>query len=193
MSQASQPPPQPPQVAKKKTSVLTIVLVFVGSAFVLGLLGIALIAFLVWRNPEGRRFVGLMGETVEIMRKAQKAPGTKELRALGCGQAMVLEMDDFLRIARQLDAGGGPRPTFGSLVMCAARPWGTAPPCDDVAKTYLSGAGPQDRSFVVSVTQSGKSKPVCQALYDGAGSRLRDFDEDVSVAPPPPVQPDEQP
>jgi hypothetical protein len=176
-----EPGPQP----KKKTSTLTIVLVLVGSAFLVGLVGLGVIGFLVWRNPEGRKFVGVMGDTYRMMQKAQKAPGTKELRALGCQQAMVMDTDDFVQIARRLDAGPTVPPVIGAIVVCAAKPWGTPPSCDDAAKTYLSGAGPRDRSFVVSVTQSGKSKPVCQALYDKSGARQDDFDQDLGVEPPP--------
>lgn len=170
---------------KKKTSTLTIVLVFVGSAFLLGLVGIAVVVFLVWRNPEGRKFVGLMGDTYKVMQKAQKAPGTKELRAMGCQQAMALDLDDLTQLIGRFDAAPPGSPTFSAFVLCGAKPWGTPPACDDVAKTYLSGAGARDRPFVVSVTQSGKSKAICQVVYDGAGVRQGDFGDDVELPTPP--------
>jgi hypothetical protein len=181
MSPSGAPLPPP----RKKTSGLTILLVFVGSAFLLGLAGIAALVLVVWHNPEGRRFFGVVGETVRVMQKAQKAPGTKELRSFGCSQAMVLEVEDFMRITSRIDAGEMPRPPFGALVVCAARPWGTPPGCDDVATTYITAVGLREEPFVVSVSQSGRNKPVCQGLYDVTGRRMRDFEDDVQIAPPP--------
>jgi hypothetical protein len=179
---SSAPPPQ--AAPKKKTSTLTIVLAVIGGGFVLVLLGLAVAAYAVWSNPEGRKFVGMLGESMKVMQKAQKAPGTKELRAIGCGQAMALDMEDLERITKYIDSGGVSMPSvIGRMVVCAAQPWDTPPTCDAVVSKYLSVVGKVDRSVLVSVTQSGKSKPVCQAIYDGTGTKLQDSDSDLGLPP----------
>jgi hypothetical protein len=176
------PPPQVPP--KKKTSTLTIVLAVIGGGFVLVVLGIAVAAYAVWSNPEGRKFVGMLGESMKVMQKAQKAPGTKELRALGCGQAMALDLEDLERITRYIDSGGVPMPSvIGRMVVCAAQPWDTPPSCDAVVGKYLGVVGKLDRPVLVSVTQSGKGKPLCQTIYDGGGAKLEDSDSDLGLPP----------
>lgn len=120
MSSASEHAPPP---RTKPTSGLTILLVLLGGSLLAVLLGLVVVAVLVWQNPQGRAIVGIVGETMRIMQKAHKAPGTKELRAMGCRQSMVLDMDELAQLVSQLDAGAQPPPNaFGSMVICSAAP-----------------------------------------------------------------------
>lgn len=173
----AEPPAEAPP-PKKKTSGLTILLAVIGGGFLLIVLVVGVVAWRVMASPKGRFIVGVMGETVRIVQKAQKAPGTRELRAMGCKSAMVLDLEDFERLMERFDAGSkqtGPAP-FGEMVACGVQPWSTPPSCDEVAKTYVAAVGPRAKPFLTTVTKSGQQKAVCSALYepDGTGSRAID-------------------
>lgn len=160
---------------KKKTSTLTILLAVIGGGALLMVLVVAVVAWRVMASPSGRAIVGVMGETMTIMKNAQKAKGTKELRGVGCKTAMVIDLDDFERITKKLDAGvqrQGPKP-FGKMVSCAVSPWSTPPTCDAVATTYIAAADKLEDPFIVTVQRSGQ-KASCSELRAPDGTKLRD-------------------
>jgi hypothetical protein len=177
MTQEGAPP-------KKKTSTLTIVLAIVGGGFVMMFLVAGIAIYFVLSSPKGRTIVGVMGEAVKISAKAQKAPGTKELRAMGCKQAMVMDFEDLTKIMGKLDAG--PRsdqpPPFGEMVTCSVNPWGTPPACDEVATTYVNAVGPRPKPFIVVVQKAGNPKGQCTTRYAADGKAMSDV---VDVEPPP--------
>ena len=161
---------------KGKTSTLTILLAVIGGGALLMVLVIGVVVWRVMASPGGRAIVGVMGETMTVMKNAQKAKGTKELRGIGCKTAMVLDLEDFERITQKLDAGAqrqGPKP-FGKMVSCAVSPWSTPPTCEAVAATYLAAADKLEDPFVVSVSRSGQPKPACSELRAPDGTKLRD-------------------
>lgn len=169
---------------KKKSSTFTILLVILGGGALLFLIAVGIGVYVVMSSPEGRGIVGLMGEAVKISAKAQKAPGTKELRAMGCQQAMVMDADDFVKMASHIDAGRPQgTPPFGEMVTCNAKMWGTAPTCEDVAVRYVGAVGARKRPFMVLVQQAGKKG--CSALFDEHAQRLRDLDAPQPPMPPP--------
>jgi hypothetical protein len=167
------PPP------RKKTSGLTILLAVIGGGFLLVVLVVGIVAWRVMSSPTGRLVVGAMGETIRIVQKAQKAPGTRELRAIGCKSAMVLDLDDFEKLMQRFDASTtrAEPPPFGSMVACGVQPWSTPPACDAVAKTYVGAVGPRPKPFLVTVTKSGQQKALCSSLYEGDGSTSREIDD----------------
>jgi hypothetical protein len=183
---ASEPPAPRP---KKKTSTLTIVLAVIGGGLMLLFLGLGIAAYLLLSSPEGRAIAGVVGEAVKISSKAQKAPGTKELRAMGCKQAMVMDLDDLGKMMSFLDAGtpSGESAPFGEMVVCSVNPWGTPPKCEDIAARYVSTVGTRSKPFVVNVQQAGKGKAECTLLYDGDGKLLENFDARTAPVPPLPA------
>ena len=188
----SNPPggsPAPP--LKKKTSTFAIVLAFLGAGALLVMLVIGIGIYSVMSSEKGRAIVGMVGEGVKISAKAQKAPGTKELRARGCTQAMVMDMADLQRLLSFVDAGapgGTGSDSFGEMVVCNV---GKNPlPCDSVASTYVGVVGSRPKSFVVTVQQSGHRGPVCSNLYDGQANLLKAMSSN-NVAPSLPDGPEE--
>lgn len=188
----SEPPagPAPPpagtsRAPRKKTSTLTILLAVIGGGLLLVFAIGALVAYKVMSSPEGRTIVGAVGETMRVMRKAQSAPGTKELRKLGCNQPMAMDLEDLARITQTMDRPPPPPGAFRTMVLCPVSLWSTPPSCEEVASTYVRAIGPSDRAFLVMVQQSGKQKPHCSALFDGAGVLTGAIDD----AEPPPFEP----
>lgn len=184
--------------SKKKWSTFAVVMAVLGGAFLLFVVVIAIVGYSFFSSKEGKELAGIMGEAMKMSKKAQNAPGTKELRAKGCVQAMVMNLDDFAKMADTLDAAP-PKdkdPGFGEMVICSVNPWATALPCDDIARTYVATVGPRPKPFFALSQQAGKSKPMCHVLYDAEGTRLRDFTDDPTggTAPlpiPPPPAPSE--
>jgi hypothetical protein len=169
---------------RKKTSTLTIVLAILGGGLLLFFVAVGVAIYALVSSPKGRAIVGVMGEAVKISARAQKAPGTAELRAMGCKQAMVMDIDDLGKMMAPLDAAPPPRQEalFGEMVVCSAGPFHTPPSCENVAATYVSAVGPRQKSFVVSVQRTGKRD--CTILYDSSGQKVRSLDPQATPSVP---------
>jgi hypothetical protein len=167
------PPPRPPQ--KKSDKGCLIALAVTGGVIAL-VVGVG--AFGIYRfsqSKEGKMVFGAIGDMTKFIAEAQNAPGTKELRGMGCGTAMAMDVDEMNRIFEHFDASIPPSKEFSMMVVCQANR-GTPPTCDDVARTYVAAAGPPARGFAVDVTRGGgRSGTVCSTLYDPDGTRVRDL------------------
>jgi hypothetical protein len=183
-----------PPAPKKKWSTFAVVMTVLGVGFLVFVVALAIGGYAFFSSKEGKQIAGVMGEAMKMSKKAQNAPGTKELRAKGCAQAMVMDLGDFAKMAETLDAAPAKEdPGFGEMVICSVNPWATALSCDDVAHAYVATVGPRPKPFFALSQQAGKSKPACNVLYDAEGTRLRDFTDDPSggtaplpIPPPPP-------
>ena len=164
---------QPPGRAapKKKTSTVTFVRAILDGFVLLVPIGVGVAIYAVMSSTQGRAVVGMLGDGMKVMAKAQKAPGTKELRAAGCKQAMVMDTADMARLTKWMDASSpaenGPD-SFGEIATCSASP--AALTCDRVASTYVGVVGPRPKSFLITA-QPTASTPACANLYEGRRSR----------------------
>ena len=111
---------------------------------------------------------------------SQTAPGTEELRAAGCDQAMVLEPAVFLRMAAgfsdefdELQQQSVAEEMPSTIVICNATS-GSAPSCGDISRIYLEAVGAAEGPFMVQVA-SGGSDP-CQEVFGPDGSALGDLE-----------------
>jgi hypothetical protein len=115
--------------------------------------------------------VGVLGEAAQLAAEAQTAPGTEELRALGCEQAMAIDATKVQKLVMSFeDAGAGPPPAppeVERVVMCQMNTFAPAPTCDDAAKAYVRGASPR-KKFMLSVTQNRKQ--TCGGIYLPTGA-----------------------
>jgi hypothetical protein len=166
---AAAPPP------KKSGSGCWIALAVVGFLFVAG---VAVVGFVVWRisqDPDVKKVVGVVKEGAKLISDAQNAPGTKELRAAGCEQAMVFDVDQLMNLAKEFDAGTADRPKDvpGWLVVCNVKR-GSDVSCDDLAEEYVDAAETED-GFAVMVNEQGKNQPGCSNRYDENGKKLGSF------------------
>src|SRR5580704_7598776 len=94
--------PAPPR--KKSGNGCIIALAVVG-----GLVGLTVLiaAIGLWRfagSKEGKAVFGAIGEGARILAEAQAAPGAAEVRALGCQQAMVIDMERMSKLFEYFDA-----------------------------------------------------------------------------------------
>jgi len=179
-------PPGRPTPQKKKTSTVTIVLAILGGGALLAVLVLGIVVYFVMSSEKGRAIVGMVGEGVTITANAQKAPGTKELRAMGCTQALVMNMADLEHLASFLDAGTSARrgpDRYGEMVVCNV---GSTPlTCDRVAATYVGVVGTRPEPFMVNVQQGGNHGPLCSSLYDGQSNLMKSMTNGVVPLPSP--------
>ncbi len=119
-------------------------------------------------------------EGLQSIADSQNAPGTEELRAAGCDQAMVLDPTVFLRMAAgfsdefdELQQANVADEMPSTIVICNATGSG-APSCPDVARVYVESVGSAEGPFMVQVA-SGGSDP-CQEVYAADGEGLGDLE-----------------
>lgn len=166
------PPYEVPDQQKKSTKGLTIVLAIIGGGLVIIGVAVGVGIYAVMSSPRGRALVGLVSEAVKISAKAQRAPGTKALRAAGCEQALVFDVEDLRKIMHDLDAGAIDEGLSGEMVMCTANQSQT---CDAVAATYVGAVGTRPKPITVTVQEN--KKVVCLQHYDGSGQPLGNGNE----------------
>jgi hypothetical protein len=165
-------PQQPPPPQKKGMSGCMIAFIVVSIIGVLGALVVGIVVYLVATSSAGKTAIKLVGESTELAQKGMTAPGTAELRALGCEQAMVLDMKDVGNMMNDvLDAGLGDASISGLMVQCTiARNHSAAISCDDAASTYVRAiGGTASDEFVVTVQRHGDSRKLCESSYDATG------------------------
>jgi hypothetical protein len=104
--------------------------------------------------------------------EGQRAPGTAELRALGCDPAIVVDMARLLGGAAHIEPGE-PR----TMITCDVAATVEAPPgCDRVAATYFRAVGGTVADAVaVRVLRMGSPTPACSRLYAPTGADLGTF------------------
>jgi hypothetical protein len=165
MQQPMQPMQQQPQ-KKKGLSGCAIAGIIVGVIVLLGVIAVVgVVVFVINKAKE------VVGDMTAAVKEAQNAPGAAELRASGCSQAMVLDLDKFANQALKdmpgnlkVDAGGG------TMVQCEIAA-GTEMNCMKVAHTFVSTPGHATGPFTASVTDaSGNQK--CARDFDAEGKDL---------------------
>lgn len=115
-------------------------------------------------------------EGFESIVASQDAPGTQELRDLGCDQAMVLDPAVFFRMAAgfseelaDLEAEAA-REGFPKLFIICSTGGGAGISCSQVAETYVAAVGRAEDSFMAQVAAGG-SDP-CQEVFAADGTSL---------------------
>ena len=163
------PPP------KKGMSGCLLALLIVGGLFLVTSIGGGL-----WLYSEFGEFMGAGKEMVEIAVEAEKAPGTKEMKAAGCDEALALDMKRLMAVMERFEKeiakreGRKQKPLdldvkeAQHVLVCKVK-LGDPPACDKVAKAYADATSPQG-NFLVSVEKLGTAK--CAERFDPKGKSL---------------------
>jgi hypothetical protein len=194
MTAEQPPPPPPPPHAPKKNGArgLTILLGIVGGGLLLISLVVGVVIWRVWSDPEGNAKLRMIGRALELARHAKNAPGAKELRAAGCGEVLVLGLDEILRIAGEDASVDVPGPKLETTVVCVGKTLGTPPTCEDVAHTYVKAVKPRGLTMV-SVSRGGTGEQTCTGVYDEHGEKTVAGVFDAPGAMPSDDEPPEDP
>lgn len=162
----------PPQPQPKRGRGCVIALSIVMAIFAVVLIGSVIAIGLFAASDTGQGAFKAISDGTKVATKGMKAPGTPELRALGCEQAMVVPMKDFASVLADLDAAGAGSVPDELLVTCQASTFGKPPSCDDVARTYVGAVGRASGDFFVTVTRQGSGQAECEQTYDANGDSI---------------------
>lgn len=150
----------------------------VGGLFILFLVVIAVVVVRVVQDPKAQKVFRAAQTGVSVYMEASRAPGTDELRAAGCREAMAIDAAQILEIGREfMDPDGGTAPEDPELapmtVVCSIG-WRSELDCDQVAQTYLAAVpeGPEPIAVTVTVKRFGGDEQRCAAQYSRQGQRL---------------------
>ena len=151
------------------------------------------------RSETGQKVIRTAREGIAAVRDAATAPGTRELRDLGCEMAMVMAFERMFDVLKEIapDAARDARnsdqmPGSGTIVMCLIRPGATnALDCPDVARTYGMAVPGGATRFGVIVQESGSREARCQGTYARDGSFIEPLDTRRRGPSPRPRRPPE--
>jgi hypothetical protein len=176
----------PTPTSKKRSGCLIALGVVVGLLLLLALIA----GLFIWRwvkSEKGQMVIGAVGDATKAARKGFNAPGTAELRAAGCQQAVVIDSADMASIVKRFIKDGGIddaelNAQLGKLLIACDVGYGDeAPDCDELARAYLKAAGRAKRPFEIRVQGQG-NKPLCVGDYNQDGKRLDDISQEESPA-----------
>ena len=106
-----------------------------------------------------------------VVDEGMHAAGTRELTALGCNHAMVVDMAKLLGDPARVRPG---EPRY--MVTCDVPATAEAPTCDRAAAAYFGAIGGMaDENVGVRVLREGSSTPACSHLYAPNGADLGVF------------------
>ncbi len=152
-----------------------IALAVVGGLFVIGG-GIA--GYVVWsiaQDPDVKKAIGVVSGGLGLIKDAQTAPGTSELKRMGCQEALVFDVEKLFDFAEEHNPEKGkfkrPQADIGALVLCQTPKKKLS--CEDIAEAYVDAAEP-DEEFAVTVSHTD-AKRNCSERFDKNGKSLGSF------------------
>lgn len=167
-------PPLPSRPAAKRSGYMTVIYVvlgLVGFFAVTGVIGVWLFV----RSETGQRIINSVGKSVTLFQEASNAPGTKELRALGCSRALVIPFDKLADIMRNISADAARDidrerlPGDGTMIVCQVttsdKP---ALACPDIARAYARAVPTAPDRFGVTLQQ--RNETVCEGKFTRDGT-----------------------
>ena len=184
----------------QRSPFLTMLYFLVGLGGVLLLIGgIGLYMFL--RTEEGQRILKLAREGSMLLAEAATAPGTDELRSIGCETALAAPAGKLAELFRQIDPEGqggevgegflaaGGLAAETPVIFCSQKPGQAGTPdCSSAARIYASVLEPQPERFVVLVAPRRADLAGCSGIYAPDGTRVADLPEPPPEAKPEPEQ-----
>ncbi len=169
---AQRPYVQPPK--KKGMSGCLLAFLIVGGLFLVSAIGGG-----IWFYVSFKDFVDATGDMMSVVLEARSAPGTNEVRELGCADAVALDMKQLTKVAQRFEDAvakrEGREPKELELdgeathfVQCTTSAESIT--CADVAKTFIKAVKPNGK-IVVGVQTSGGRKQ-CTESFDEDGKSL---------------------
>ncbi len=148
-----------------KPQLPLIVLAAAGGAIALGAIVVTVVVVRSLTSDVSSAASSAPGEGAKLASAGMQAPGTSELRKLGCDPAIVLDMNALLGDASAVREG---EPRY--IVTCDV-PGTEAPTCERAAAAYFAAlGGSAGGNVVVRVARSGSNAPLCSHLYAPSGA-----------------------
>lgn len=168
------------QTTPVKAPVSPVLIILLGLTLLIAAIIVGGIVF--YKNCEQcQKAVAGIAEGGTAIVQGMSAPGTAEMRALGCDQAMAVDMEVFQNMFAPL---AGEETIFDDdmlsmkMLLCKKETFATptGPECADVIRAYASGAGEQVRNEALVLVQgrSGNNN-YCQGIYELNGTLVTDL------------------
>lgn len=164
----------------KKAPVSPILIIFLGLTLLIAAIIVGGIVFYKNCEPCQKAVAGITEGGAAIV-QGMSAPGTAEMHALGCDQAMVVKMEVFQNMFAPL---AGEEKIFDddmlsmNMLLCKKESFTapTGPECGEVIRAWARGAGEQTRNEALVVVQgrSGNNR-YCQGIYALDGTLVQDM------------------
>jgi hypothetical protein len=163
--------------------------------------GVGLYLFL--RTDQGKKILTVAREGSALLAQAALAPGTGELRSIGCETALSVPAGKIVELFRQLDPEGkagevgagflavGGLDAETPVIFCAQRAGQAGiPDCASAAKVYASVQLPPPARFVVLMAPRRGDLAGCSGIYAPDGTRVADLPKppEKEPAPSPPQE-----
>jgi hypothetical protein len=172
--------PSPPREKKRLPVVAWLLLGVFGALLLTCGAGVAWLV----SSEKGRKFLEAAQETAEVFDGAATAPGTVQLKALGCEEAAVLRGEELLaafeRFGVELPQPDPKHelPRDLLIVFCRNGMLGDAPPgCGEIARTYAAAVPAPPERFMVHAEKRGKREAGCRGVYSPTGELLHALPE----------------
>lgn len=183
---------------RQRSPIATFLYFVLGLGAVVALVGgVGLYLFL--RTEQGQKILTVARQGSALLSEAALAPGTSELRSIGCETALAVPAGRIADLVRQLEPEGSTGEIEGFLsvggldadtpvVFCAQkRGQAGSPDCASAAKVYASVLAPPPARFVVLMAPRRGDLAGCSGLYAPDGTRLADLPKVAPAIPPPPA------
>ena len=171
----NQPLETKPYVPPKKSSGhgCLIASLIVGGLFLFAVLALVLFGYRYVQSGKGKAIWNAFKEATAIAEQGMNAPGTAELRELGCKQAFVMDTSQLAKLGEAFSGIGGKpseKSSMGTMVVCMVGYLGRGPSCDEAAAVYVKAlGGSAPHPFVVMVKAQSSSKADCFSSYSPDG------------------------
>jgi hypothetical protein len=149
-----------------------VALLVVGGVVVLCALVAGFFAYRFVSSPDGQKVVSAVTSGAALVAESSNAPGTKELRALGCDNAMVIDAAKMQAIAQTFGDAGRVTADARLEIACQVSRGSSGPTCDQVAGAYVAAVGGQAVAPFEVVVGANGGKPECTVRYAEDGKRL---------------------
>ncbi|CAG0961026.1 hypothetical protein MYXO_00760 [Myxococcaceae bacterium] len=190
---------EPASGERSRSPIVTLVYFVLGLGAVLLLLG-GVGMFLFLRTEQGQKILTLAREGRALLAEASSAPGTTELRDVGCEAALVLPAGKIADLLRQLEPAArsdeigagflsaGSLPAETPVVFCSQRQPGV-PDCSAAARIYSAALAQPPERFVVLMAPRQGALAGCSGVFGADGTRVEDLpplraDGTPQAAPP---------
>lgn len=137
--------------------------------------------YLLFKTETGSKLVRGVKEISTVAREGFSAPGSEELRALGCENVFVASSERIVGAFGEFGPDAVPQEPEPErkdvLIVVCGSSGGAAPGCSEVAAAY-GAAVDAPAEFAVSVTDNRlyRKKKICEGLYSPSGERLGDIE-----------------
>lgn len=166
------PDPDAKDPVKKKSNGCLIALGIATGLLLLAGLGAGLLVWSALTGEKAQKAWKLAGGAIAMAQQARTGPGTRQLRELGCSEAMVMDLASFRQLAEQAGGKVGEELQDAVIVACSVKPRAAAPTCEQVAETYRRAVPTPPGFFLVMVQREGGKEPECSSRFDASGAPL---------------------